>query len=373
MDVIAAKAGTCQAMLGRPVGSYEAGFPYAFLWANGALEAPCRRWLPFGMPRFHRGFTACAFFLFRRDMQKSQEIMQGPFGTGVIIEVPKSRAGVNVRHFYAVTAHHVLGKESAYSIRLDRHGETRWLHIDPHEWIWDTGGPDIAAADITEELIQSGALAGCVGMDAFCTKEFIAHQEVGVGEDGFMLGLFHDLPGAKRNLVVGRFGNVALMATDSAKVKLPNGKSFPAHLFDIRSRPGFSGSPVFVYRVPTNDLRDGGAPGFNIDANNKFLKLLGIHVSQYNDFIPEIEIRQSPGQAPQYIKTGKELVIPNSVTIVVPAWEVGSLLMQQRFKDQREAREMDEESKRLSERTAAPEGAPAASSESAPPTTYDGR
>jgi hypothetical protein len=74
-----------------------------------------------------------------------------------------------------------------------------------------------------------------------------------IGEDGFMLGLFADVPGKTRNLIAARFRNA--FSYDDTPVKQPNANLRPAHIFDTRSRPGFSGSPVFIYRTPAGDLR----------------------------------------------------------------------------------------------------------------------
>src|ERR1700730_10815269 len=56
-------------------------------------------------------------------------------------------------------------------------------------------------------------------------------------------------------MIAARFGNISLLASDDAPIEQPNQQRRPSHIFDMRSRPGFSGSPVFVYRTPSGDLR----------------------------------------------------------------------------------------------------------------------
>jgi hypothetical protein len=291
------------------------------------------------MPRFNPALLQSVFFLFAKDTRTGKEgEFLGPYGTGVIVGLATTRP--QSTHFYAVTARHVHQKTGAYLIRINtRNGKSAHIDVDPNDWVSEPTGPDLAAADITEEMRRRNHDFSYFPADMFCTRDFIAKRDVTIGEDGFMLGLFHDLPGKERNLIAARFGNIALMADEAAKVKLPGGNYFPAHLFDIRSRPGFSGSPVCIYRVPTSDLINAEGP-YVISGNDRFLRLLGIHVSQYNDYVDQVRVEQKPGEEPQYFKTEQKFSIPNSVTVVVPAWEIEILLRNKRLKEQRKARDM---------------------------------
>jgi hypothetical protein len=201
-------------------------------------------------------------------------------------------------------------------------------------------------------------------------RDFIQHVSLGAGEDGFMLGLFKDHPGKDRNIVAARFGNLSMVASEEAPIKQPNGSVRPSHIFDMRSRGGFSGSPVFVYRTPEGDLRevdfgvrrrttrapdvsDFGGRGpmrgishqlqwqFEHDMeNNMFVSLLGIHAGQYPEPVTARKIKRakSAGEA-DAILDGDKLEIPGGMTIVVPMWEVYDLLNLGVFVRQRKARE----------------------------------
>jgi hypothetical protein len=169
-------------------------------------------------------------------------------------------------------------------------------------------------------------------------------ETIGIGEDGFMLGLFMEYPGAARNAVAARFGNVSMLARDDLPIE-SEFRTRPCHLFDMRSRPGFSGSPVFVYRTPTADLRNLHRPTFNINRNsrgsldareNTFIRLLGIHIGQFHDRVKVRKVK-SPKSEPDEIFT-----IPNSMAIVVPAWSILALLDHNVFVEQREAREAED-------------------------------
>jgi hypothetical protein len=209
----------------------------------------------------------------------------------------------------------------------------------------------------------------------FVTEELIAKLEMGVGEDGFMLGLFAGAPGKKRNQVAARFGNVTLLAHRDE----PIDEGRPAHLFDMRSRSGFSGSPVFVYRTPDADLRDDAIaqrqrryfdpepsltrrnsrdPIGDLESKrarreheawleetdhgrNVFFCLLGIHVGQMSEPVKVRKVHKRIVRAAHdIIRDGDELRMGSSLAIVAPAWEIAALLRSTKLAKQRKEREM---------------------------------
>jgi hypothetical protein len=118
---------------------------------------------------------------------------------------------------------------------------------------------------------------------------------------------------------------------------------------------------VFIYRTPTGDLRDSidyRAPprvrrlveasihdpeanrrweAFITEAGkNQFIRLLGIHTAQYSDQVTAKKIGREQGRP---IRDGDELEIPNSMTVVAPAWEIVKLLDLPVFQEQRRQRE----------------------------------
>ena len=185
-----------------------------------------------------------------------------------------------------------------------------------------------------------------------------------------MLGLFAEQPGEKRNLIAARFGNVSLLAHDDLPLEQPNGFRRPSHIFDMRSRPGFSGSPVFVYRTPAGDLRSASergrdksmrrshrrsfmavGPGGDFGSQlvdmsmldemaedretheNTFLALLGVHAGQYPE---RVEARKEMRVEPEHddiVRDRDKLKIPSSMAIVVPSWEIVNLLNLPIFKN----------------------------------------
>jgi len=311
------------------------------------------------MPRLNPAYQSTVFFL----MAKGGKT---PVGSGVMIGVEGSSR--LVLHRYAVTALHAT--KSAYSIRVNTmDGKSRNIPIDPIQWRALHGVEDLAAIEINE-LVRDDDEIAYIPPEAFITKEFIKDVELGIGEDGFMLGLFTGQRGRTKNLVAARFGNVSLLADEAEPIKQKEtGITSPCHIFDMRSRPGFSGSAVYVYRTPTADLRDiegkakrdrerekavgrSGALGANVtgtltisaptelsqhhdwlldlDAkNNAFVMLLGIHVGQFQEHITVNKIKKpkpARKESEYDIKDGDTIGFPGSMTIVVPAWQILLLL-----------------------------------------------
>jgi hypothetical protein len=291
------------------------------------------------MPRFHPQLTTTVFYLYGRN-QKGE--LDGPWGTGVFV-LKKARVQGEPNHVYAVTAYHVAVTSGASSIRINaldgaQSLKPEFIEKDPAEWHFLPGGDDIAAIDVTDEFDGPHSWIRGVPETDFVTPAFIEDASISLGEDGFMLGLFTGQPGEKFNLPAARFGNLSLLANFPHPIEQGHGIARPSHIFDMHSRPGFSGSPVFVYRTPFTDLSDITEDGIlQMNPNQPhlaFVKLLGIHSGQ---FVERIEARKTEVGVP--IVEGDKLRLQSSMTIIVPAWSIGELLDSPALKEQREMRE----------------------------------
>ena len=162
-----------------------------------------------------------------------------------------------------------------------------------------------------------------------------------------MIGLFTSHHGGERNVPSARFGNLAMLANDGAPIETEGGFRRPCHLVDMRSRSGFSGSPVFIYRTPTDDLTNPSLQNQTytdrLMKGSLFLALLGIHCGQYQE---QVDIRRAPeaGEAiGDPIREWDKLILPSSMTIVVPCWRISELLDLEFFDVTRRARLTEKE------------------------------
>lgn len=296
------------------------------------------KWMPIGMPRLNPILEHSAFFLFRRNPK--MDGIEGPCGTGFVVGRPW-KSDPNRGHFYAVTNWHVAVKLGACILRLNTpDGKSRQIETEPHEWYFIPNGDDVAICDITDynPELSEGALT-FIHEDVFVTQDIIKVHDIGMGDEAFMVGLFVDHPGKEQNVPLARFGNLSRLASAQSPVEQPNDQARPSHLVDMRSRGGFSGSPVFVYRTPFTDLKfvDGEARSKPIDPTDLFMMLLGVHCAQFPE---EAKIKLAES-TPDNIKEGDVLKIPSSLTVVVPASEISRLMDLPHFQLSREKREKE--------------------------------
>ena len=352
----------------RPLRLQDADFRHDYVRCRSESAKPSLKWVPVGMPRLSPDLARCVFFLYGRH-PKTNELL-GPKGTGVLIGYQADHLGVEIIHIYAITCAHVA-PQGASVIRINTtDGKSRLIELGPDDWVTPESGADVAAADITDELIE-GDDVSYLSTGWFATKGFIDKVKLGIGDDGFMLGLFALHPGKEYNRVAAKFGNISLMADETDPMRWGGRPPREAHLFDIRSRGGFSGSPVFVYRTPDGDLRsvfdgvrrrttvapvipqqdeadrrvgrrsaDSGNWEYEYDTeNNIFLRLLGIHAAQYPETVKARKLKKATLESSDdTLKHGDDFLLESGTTIVVPTWEVRDLLNHKHLVERREKR-----------------------------------
>lgn len=182
-----------------PLGLKDADFPHRYAWRWSRERGLHRDWTPYGMPRLNPTFERMVFFLYATDSDTGKRI--GPHGTGVIVGLPAEGEHWYLTHFYAVSCQHVAPRGSSIVRVNTKDGGSRFLDVHPDAWQWIKGHDDLAAADITDLLDPQTDDFSALPASFLMSRQFIAENEVGIGEDGFMLGLFAELPGKKRNLI----------------------------------------------------------------------------------------------------------------------------------------------------------------------------
>jgi hypothetical protein len=319
------------------VGLSDLAFSMRRVPRQSSIGRLVHRQVPFGMPALRPDMVDCAFFLYARDEMTKK--MHGPLGTGCIVG-RKSETLEGEMHYYGVTNWHVANRENASIIRINtRDGGSRFIELSPFDWHFLPRGDDLCVVDLTDELNLATDKISFVNETLFISEKVILAYDIGVGEDGFMLGLLPNVDAGKRNKPAARFGNLALVADEEGKIAQPNKMHRPSHLMDMRSRTGFSGSPVFLYRTPSDDLTEvpntyrlaedkqwfGKDQGL-YEIKNFFVGLLGIHCGQFWD---KVEVYKSPPESEKLndpIHEGDHLYIHGGMTIVVPAWRISELL-----------------------------------------------
>jgi hypothetical protein len=151
----------------------------------------------------------------------------------------------------------------------------------------------------------------------------------GVGDDVVMTGRFIGHDGRERNQPLARFGNVAMMPGEL--VEDARGLRVEAFLVEMRSLPGFSGSPVFVHIGPGADRLDAGMTPFY----SRAIGLIGIDTG-HKQVRDKVYLR-GPGNK---IANEEWEVRQNSgVAIIAPVWRIEELLDQEGLVKQRKEAE----------------------------------
>jgi len=172
-----------------------------------------------------------------------------PAGTAffVALDIPGSD-----RHWvYVVTARHVIDSvsrrshEASVYLRLNSKASGfHWVRSEADQWIFHPDDPTVDIAilnwtpppDIIDYLsypLSSGA-----------TEDVIAREDISVGEEVFLTGLFVNHYKTERNIPIVRVGNIAAMPGEPVRTRAG---LMEAYLIESRSIGGLSGSPVFVH------------------------------------------------------------------------------------------------------------------------------
>ena len=272
------------------------------------------------MPRIPDVVLHSVFFLYPPDFKAATEGKRTG-GCGFIVTMKSERTGKNVA--YGVTARHVVIDEGNSFARINRKGDAspEVFDFDSSDWTAHPEGYDLAA-------IQLDIDPDVHAVSAVPMEEFAQHAQSfnkGLGDDVFMVGRFVDHDGADRNSPSVRFGNIAVMPT---LMEQQRGRMLESYIIDMRSRTGYSGSPVFIYRAPGADFDSARRRGGNFDGGPGFLHLLGVHWAQFPEW-QRVFAQQSDaalGRAPSGWAEA-----PSAMTCVVPAERLLELLRTPKF------------------------------------------
>jgi hypothetical protein len=276
------------------------------------------------MPRVPEPYLTGVFYLYESKEDAEEGVDCG--GSGFFIVMP-SRAFPDMRaHVYAVTNWHVAVRDGASVIRVNKlGGGCDIFEFGPEQWTFDPryDVAVLAMDDLERSIHDSTALH----LSAFFTQEIGEKAEIGVGDDVFMIGRFMDHDGGPTNRPAARFGHISAMP---APIRQPNGEMADSYCVDMHARTGYSGSPVFVYRTISGDLRTTDKSGEDFRPNMNWLGLLGILWGQF----PEEWKATDTQNNLHYIKG------MSGMSCVLPAWTILEVLNLAKLQ---EARRLDDQ------------------------------
>jgi len=174
-------------------------------------------------------------------------------GTAFLLGKP---IGSNLGSYaYLVTAKHVIDgirKRGDYEVyfRVNfRDGPSHWVSTKLVDWLFHPTDAlvDVAIFKVPDLLLLDFDVALCPAEMAL-SPEKIINENIGIGDEVFLAGLFIHHFGTERNIPIVRVGNIAAMPEEPV---LTNWGVMDAYLIESRSIGGHSGSPVFVHLGPS--------------------------------------------------------------------------------------------------------------------------
>jgi hypothetical protein len=232
-------------------------------------------------------------------------------------------------HIYAVTNWHVAVQGNPV-IRLNRQDDgVDIIEASVDDWEFDPCY-DIAVLPINiNEKVHKVAI---IAKNMMLTKDDATSSEVGPGDDVFMVGRFIDHDGGHLNVPAVRFGNISINPTP---IKQSNGHTADSYCIDLRSRSGYSGSPVFVYRTIGSDLTIPNA----LAIETRLFALLGIHFAQFPEMWEVTSQGKLRHQSAEPLLTDGQYIRGMSgmsgMTLVLPAWTIQEVLDMPKLKRKR--------------------------------------
>lgn len=248
-----------------------------------------------------------------------------PCGTAFILSYKWRR--------YLVTAHHVIEPlaDAPFTIRVNRHEQDAlcipYDPIDETEARWITPSDrsvDLAIMPFGHDLEADGCDFRLVPDKMLLSAAAMKAEDIAVGNICYAVGLFRVHSGKKRNVPLVHTGNVALKAGDEPLPvkdwRAPEGAKadalqMEAHLAEMLSLEGLSGSPVFVRPAVALDGTIGGQVVLSALAAENDLFLLGVWQGAWSGDPDPLLARQA----------GK-FKAPIGVGVVTPAQQLIDLL-----------------------------------------------
>jgi len=232
---------------------------------------------------------------------------------------------------YIVTAKHIIdgirykGCHKVH-LRLNKtDGEASWYETDIDDWRFH---PDDDSVDVALLQWRWPDNLDHTAYPIHNSDGVIWDYDVGVGDEVFVVGLYHSHYGDKKNIPIVRIGNIA--AVPEERVYTEEFGFIEAYLIEARSTGGLSGSPVFVNPARPGRIVVGGL--LTILSTEPSFQLIGLMHGHYDELSRGSE--------------GKRSRVNEGIGIVVPVTKIIEVMTQPsivRFEEQELAKAKNKE------------------------------
>lgn len=256
-----------------------------------------------------KDITKCVAFVCYLDLVTETLI---PIGS--VFFIGRIKEGRNNDPVYAVTAKHVIegllkmAVEDIYILmNTNESSPTSREFFKTHikNWFSHTD------TSIDVAIIKMGIPTSCdhlvLPIETFVTPAILEKNEVGLGDNVFITGLFKHHSGQNKNIPIVRTGNIA--SFDDEQITTEDYGPISAYLIEARSIGGLSGSPVFLNLGHVRNIKgqvqhwNGTEPAFF---------LLGLIHGHYDSTATDIDTLSPDNTAliNEKINTGIAIVVP---------------------------------------------------------------
>ena len=197
------------------------------------------------MPRIQDWILKCIFYLYPSFEAADKSARGG--GTGFFVSVPVEPGQPRTMSLaYCVTAAHLIEEGNLFLRVNTRDGRFDIIETQASDWTHDPRGSDsaIMMGGPTPETHEMEHIPSTI----FLTRDMLRSYKVGPGDEVYFVGRFVNYDGRGKNTPSVRFGNISMLPEERVKVR--GIRAQESYLVEARSIPGYSGSPVFVYRTP---------------------------------------------------------------------------------------------------------------------------
>jgi hypothetical protein len=215
------------------------------------------------LPRVNDNVLDAVAFLYRSGDDAEKHVKSG--GTCFLIGVPIIIDGKETGHYapYMVSNRHVVWSGGCPVIRLNRFdgGPPDIIEAECDQWAVHPDGDDVAIVSVLGALHLGVHKVRQSPLRNLLTQQIAEEYEVGIGDDVVMMGRFVNHQGRVHNEPAVRFGNISAPLRPIWNRAINRDQI--SYAVEMRSRTGFSGSPVTVYRAAGTALTDVRVPQFN--------------------------------------------------------------------------------------------------------------
>ena len=272
------------------------------------------------MPRIPAAYVDSVVYLY--EAIEAAELNEPTGGCGVIVAVEDDQAPDSYYPYIVTNAH--VAKE--YRVVKYKTGNgPQYVDLSTAQWFYHPDGWDIAVCPLPLDDSSSHDFF-MVPQTAFMTEMLMEEIPLRHGDELFMVSRY---VGNARDLddePIVRFGTLA--KTHPVLREDGDGKDQESFLAEMRSLPGHSGSPTFVYfygmqaRLGADDIEHLPEPG---------IYMLGIDWSH-----PSVKRKLLSGLHPGEV-FGNFYVEENSgLACIVPAWRIAEILSNDQLKEARQ-------------------------------------